>query len=101
LASEQAGPIGMLVNEAVCNSRKHAFADNGGHIHVLLRRTKPGRLRLEVADDGVGWGAVDPSEAHHGLDLMRSFARQLHCELELSDRPQGGAMVAVELPETR
>jgi PAS domain S-box-containing protein len=101
LASDQAGPIGMLVNEAVCNSRKHAFTANGGHIHVLLRRTKLGRLRLEVADDGVGWGAVDPSEAHHGLDLMRFFAKQLHCELELSDRPQGGAMVAVELPETR
>jgi PAS domain S-box-containing protein len=101
LASEQAGPIGLLVNEAVCNCRKHAFAAKGGHIHVLLRRTKPGRLRLEVADDGVGWGAVDPSETHHGLDLMRLFAEQLHCELELSNRPQGGAMVAVELPETR
>jgi two-component sensor histidine kinase len=101
LASEQAGPIGMLVNEAVCNSRKHAFPADGGHIHVFLRRTKPGRLRLEVADDGVGWRAVDPGEAHHGLDLMRLFAKQLHCELELSDRPQGGAMVAVELPEPR
>ena len=30
LASEQAGPIGMLVNEAVSNSRKHAFAASGG-----------------------------------------------------------------------
>jgi hypothetical protein len=27
------------------------------------------------------------------------FAKQLHGELELGDRPQGGAVVAAELPE--
>src|SRR5262249_6158662 len=34
LASEQAGPFGMLVNEAVCNSHKHAFSGAGGRIQV-------------------------------------------------------------------
>src|SRR5262249_55525390 len=58
LASEQAGSVGMLVNEAVCNSRKHAFPSDGGHIHVSLRRLESGRLRVEVVDDGVGWGPV-------------------------------------------
>jgi PAS domain S-box-containing protein len=99
LASDQAGPVGMLVNEAVCNSRKHAFPTNGGHIQVSLRRMQPGRLRLEVADDGVGWGAIDPSEPYHGLDLMRLFAKQLHSDLELIANRPGGAVIAAEISE--
>jgi two-component sensor histidine kinase len=99
LPSEQAGPLGMLVNEAVCNSYKHAFRDHGGRVRVSLRRLEPGRLRVEVADDGKGWGPVDPGRRSHGLDLMRMFARQLHGELELGVGPQGGAAIAVELPE--
>jgi PAS domain S-box-containing protein len=99
LASEQAGPVGMLVNEAVANSRKHAFPNHHGRIQVSLRRQELGRLRLEVADDGVGWGPVGPSETSHGLDLMRMFAKQLHGELELRAQPRGGTLVATDIPE--
>jgi PAS domain S-box-containing protein len=101
LTSEQAGPVGMLANEAVCNSQKHAFhgRGGGGHIRVSLRRLQPGRLRLEVADDGTGWGSVDPNQPSHGLDLLRLFARELRSGLELGDSPSGGALVAVEFPE--
>jgi PAS domain S-box-containing protein len=100
LSPEQAGPVGMLANEAVCNSQKHAFhGRGGGHVWVSLSRLEPGRLRLEVADDGTGWGAVDPNQPSHGLDLLRLFARELRSELELGDSPSGGALVAVEFPE--
>lgn len=99
LTSEQAGPVGMLLNEAVANSKKHAFHERGGHIQVSLRRLESGRLRLEAADDGTGWGPVDPNQPSHGLDLMRLFAKQLHSELELGDSPNGGALVAAEIPE--
>lgn len=100
LIADQAGPVGMLVNEAIANSRKHAFPDRGGHINVSLRRLQPGHLLLEVADDGVGWSLPqETGRVSHGLELMRMFAKQLHSELQLSDRPHGGAMVAAELPE--
>jgi two-component sensor histidine kinase len=99
LTPEQAGPVGMLVNEAVSNSCKHAFPHGGGRIHVSLRRLKPGSLRLEVADDGVGWGPVPAGKVSHGLDLMRVFAKQLQGELELSRSPSGGALVATDIRE--
>lgn len=100
LTSDQAGPIGMLMNEAVCNSCKHAFPDHrGGRILTSLRRQQPGRLRLEIADDGVGWGDIGPDHPSRGLELMRLFARQLHAELELGPSPQGGALVAADAPE--
>jgi two-component sensor histidine kinase len=99
LPSELAAPLGMLVNEATCNSWKHAFGDHGGRIQVSLRRVEPGRLRLEIVDDGSGWGCVEPGHASHGLDLMRMFAKQLRCELELSNRPDGGARVIADCPD--
>jgi PAS domain S-box-containing protein len=99
LGSDQAGPVGMLVNEAVSNSYKHAFPERCGLIRVALRRLAPGQLRLEIADDGVGWRPEAKHRASHGLDLMRLFARQLSGELELVDRPGGGAVVATAVPE--
>ena len=99
ITAEQAGPLSMLVNEAVCNSCKHAFHNHRGLVQVSLRRLETGRLRLEIADDGKGWSRAEPRRGSHGLELMRMFARQLHGELELSDRPQGGALVAAELLE--
>jgi two-component sensor histidine kinase len=98
LAAEQTGPLSMLVNEAVCNSYKHAFDQHSGRIQVSLRRVAPGRLRLEVADDGKGW-AFKPGHVSHGLDLMKMFATQLQGDLQLGDSSHGGALVATELPE--
>jgi two-component sensor histidine kinase len=89
----------MLANEAMCNSFKHAFPGRDGRIWMRLRRLKPGRLRLEIADDGVGWRTGAGGRVSHGLDLMRLLAKQLHGELELGDRVGGGALVAVEMPE--
>jgi len=62
-----------------------------------LRRLEPGRLRLEIGDDGPGWGPRDAGQMSHVLELMRLLARQLHGTLELGGRPGGGAMVATEL----
>jgi PAS domain S-box-containing protein len=100
LASEQSGPIGMLVNEAMCNSHKHAFPSGGGRIRVGLRRLKPGRLRLEIADNGVGLRTAAEGRVSHGLDLVRLLAKQLHGELELGDQAAGGVIVSVEMPES-
>lgn len=99
LDSAQAAPVGMLANEAMSNSYKHAFPGRGGRIWVSLRRLEPGRLSLEIADDGVGWRPGEPGRVTHGLDLMRMLAEQMHGELELGDRPGGGVLVAVDMPE--
>jgi two-component sensor histidine kinase len=100
LSSDQAGPIGMLLNEAVCNSCKHAFPDRDGRITVELRRDTPGRLTLEIADDGVGRRERPPSErVSHGLNLMQLHARQLNGEFAIGDRPGGGTTVCLDMPE--
>jgi two-component sensor histidine kinase len=101
LSSERAGPFGMLVNEAVCNSVKHAFPrrERGGRVQVSFDRRPDSTLRLEVDDDGVGGVRPEVGRLSHGLGLMRLHARQLKGEFEIGDRPGGGTRVCVTMPE--
>ena len=55
LTLETAIPLGLILNEQVSNSLKHAFpAGRSGTIRVALRQSTAGALALTVSDDGVG-----------------------------------------------
>ena len=48
-------PIGLIINELITNSLKHAFPDDReGEISILLRKLEMDLLELKVADNGVG-----------------------------------------------
>jgi two-component sensor histidine kinase len=101
LSSERATDCAVLVNEAVCNSYKHAFSGRGGRIDVRLGRSGPGRLRLEIADDGIGRAepAPDPERCSYGMKIMEIQARRLGGRLEVDDRPGGGTVVSLDVPD--
>jgi two-component sensor histidine kinase len=98
LDPDQAAPFGLLLNEAVCNSYKHGFPGGGGTVQVTLGREPPGRLVLEVADDGVGFRAEAPPRSH-GLMLMRFQAEKLRARLDIGPRDGGGTLVRLDMPE--
>jgi PAS domain S-box-containing protein len=98
LSHEQAAPFGMLLNEAVCNSYKHAFPDGHGRITVTLRPNGVEFLELEVADDGVGFSGDISGRPSHGLKLMQLQGAQLGAALTFSNRDDGGARVLVVMP---
>lgn len=82
----QAMPCGLIVNELVTNSLKHAFPDRGsGEISVGLK-TADGGLRLSVVDSGRGLPADFESRSRNslGLQLVHDLARQLLGTLEAS-----------------
>jgi PAS domain S-box-containing protein len=98
LAPDHAGPVGMLVNEAVCNSYKHAFPERRGRITVALRQPSPDCVDLEITDDGVGFPPKTAGPDCQGVRLMRLLARQLGGELTISARVGGGASILARLP---
>jgi signal transduction histidine kinase len=79
-------------------------------------RLVDGDLVVEVTDDGPGFGAMDAEELFTpfvqgadgdasgrgvGLYLVRMLARSMGGEVSLGDRPEGGGVARVELPQRR
>jgi len=97
----QAVPCGLLLNELVSNSLKHAFPQGRpGVVRVELQPVPGGgALRLCVSDDGVGLPPGFDIQALRtlGLHLVFDLARQLHGELGVrSDK--GAAFEVVFTP---
>ncbi len=82
-------PCGLLINELISNALKHAFPEGRrGVISVGLRREEDGRLRLRVADDGVGLpGGLDlRTPGSFGLQIVDLLINQLDGEVELDGK---------------
>jgi PAS domain S-box-containing protein len=92
IAVDKAIPCGLILNELITNALKHAFPDGRhGTIRVDLARADNGRLRLTVADDGIGFpeGFNLRDQKSLGLRLLGTLARQLDATLTSSG--SGGA----------
>lgn len=92
-------PVGLLVNEFVTNSFKHAFAGRGGRIEVRLVAERD-MLRLEMADDGpglpAGFGDAGGPRGGTGARIIAGLAKQIGGGAEWMDGP--GTRLAVRFP---
>jgi signal transduction histidine kinase len=81
----------FVVSEALANAAKHA-----GATVVSVRISHDGdRLRVEVADDGVGGAEVRPGS---GLEGLADRVAALDGRLSLRSEPGAGTRVEVDLP---
>jgi two-component sensor histidine kinase len=90
LCSDQAVPLGLIVNELVTNAIKHAFPqDRQGCIRVDLV-ARENQMFLSVEDDGVGFrGGIKKRPGGMGQDLVRGLVRQLEGRLEVKTTKTG------------
>ena len=103
VAPEVAVPLGLILNEFVTNSLRHAFKGKGGTIGVTLE-TAGDAIRPSVSDDGRGLPA-DRDDGEHGsgtgIQLIKGLAEQIEAEavwlrpergtaLRLDCQPHGG-----------
>jgi two-component sensor histidine kinase len=100
LGIDSAVPCGLILNELISNSLKHAFPSNGnrpldengingtqGEIRIELRADSAGQLSLIVSDNGVGLspGLDFRDTSSLGLQLVNTLVRQLEGSVELDD----------------
>lgn len=84
-----------VVQEALTNVGRHADAEHG---RVEIRESD-GSLLVRVLDDGRGVEFKElASSDSHGVLGMEERAHVLGGELSLSNRPEGGAEVRLEIP---
>jgi PAS domain S-box-containing protein len=80
LPIEIAIPCGLIINELVSNSLKHAFPDgSGGKISITITSEAHDRMCLFVSDDGIGIPeGLDIAQSKGlGLRLIINLAKQL------------------------
>ena len=99
LGIDTAVPCGLIINELLTNALKHAFPDHRtGTIALGLHRLAPGKLRLAVEDNGVGFpeGVDFRSLTSMGMTLVISLAQQIEGTLVMERK--GGTRFTVEFP---
>jgi len=99
LPVDLAVPFGLIANEVLTNSLKHAFPDDRtGQVSVTLEAAA-NRAVLTVADDGAGYPEdLDLSAASGvGMRLIRRLTDQIEGEVSF-ERSEAGATCRISVP---
>ncbi len=104
LQSEVATPLALIVAELIQNTVEHAARDDGTPLAVALEMARtPARVRLAVADDGVGMpaGFSLEDDANLGLQIVRTLVEsELGGTIEIvANEP--GTRVEISVPLDR
>jgi len=78
-------PIGLMLNELISNSLKHAFVnEQGGRIEITLKQNNE-ILLLQVRDNGKGFpDKADPAHStSFGMRMIKIFAQKLKADLDI------------------
>ena len=83
LPIDSAVPCGLILNELLVNSFKHAFPDGRhGSIEIAVKKTLGRTVTITVSDDGVGLGNTRESTSL-GLHLIQALTAQIDGTLEI------------------
>lgn len=95
-------PCGLLINELISNSLKHAFVKKpAGQISIKFDAIDKNQLCLEVSDNGIGLPANFHLEQSNslGLRLIRSLTSQIKGGLEIKTDPNFGTLFKITFPQ--
>jgi two-component sensor histidine kinase len=93
IATERAQALGLIVNEFLTNSFKHAFRDRGGVLSVRLSHDDR-VATLALADDAPGM--PDELETGLGMKLIDLLCRQI--DAEAAWQSDSGTRLTLQLP---
>ena len=92
-------PIGLIVNELVTNSLKHAFPDDeiqNPKIEIRLNK-KTKEIELDVNDNGIGFsGSMHDDHESFGQRLIRSLVQKLKADFQIKN--ENGTKVKLRIP---
>ena len=94
---EAAGPLALILNEAVTNVLKHAFPERPGRLELRVAREGEAVL-VQVSDDGIGRRGTAAGADTFGTDLVDALTRQLDGTSETRDGAESGTVVAFRFP---
>lgn len=97
---QTASNLGLIVNELVTNSIKHAGAAAQGTVILRVAKIDAGAVEISVADRGPGFSADTPTDSSpavaRGHGLIDALTRR--CGGTLVRENRGGAVVRITIP---
>jgi len=100
ISADKAIPLGLLINEIVTNSAKHAYPDASGEIRVSGESRGPD-LHVEVSDRGIGFPKdfdIDQPRASLGFKVIKSLLAQLDGRIAVASNTPKGVTVQLDIP---
>jgi two-component system, sensor histidine kinase PdtaS len=100
ISADTAIPLGLLINELVTNSAKHAYPGGTGEIDVSGER-RGGDLHVEVSDRGIGLPKdfdIDEPRASLGFKVINSLLAQLDGRIAVIANAPKGVTVRLDVP---
>lgn len=91
---ERAETLFRMAEEALRNVERHAMATRAD---MSLHMLDDSRLRLRIADDGVGFDPQAPRPGHFGLVGLREQAQLIDGDLQIDSTPNHGTTLVVTL----
>ncbi len=88
-------PLGLIVNELVTNSYKHAFnkADSGTISVAFSKNEADNSYTLKVRDNGKGFDATKLKTHSLGMELIQMLAEQLNSKMVFTN--EGGTLAEI------
>jgi two-component sensor histidine kinase len=88
-------PLGLIVNELVTNSYKHAFnkADSGIISVAFSKNEADNTYTLKVSDNGKGFDATQLKNHSLGMELIQMLAEQLNSKMVFKN--EGGTLAEI------
>lgn len=79
-------PCGLIINEVITNSFKHAFA-SVDQPEIFIKMTYTDHFRLAIGDNGVGMSETTLSTKNSiGMSLIDALTKQLNGTLEIENK---------------
>ncbi|MGM0771404.1 MAG: sensor histidine kinase [Halobacteriota archaeon] len=96
LTMDAAIPLGIIINELVTNSLKHAFEGSSGKISINLERGDENKFILIVSDNGIGFPEmIDHRKSTSlGLQLLNTLVDQIGGTIAM-DRSHGTSFIII------
>lgn len=90
-------PAGLVANELLTNSLKHAFAGREGGTITLHSTSEPRGCQVIIADDGVGLpeGAIWPKPGKLSSLIVRSLQQNARARIDIQSPPGQGMCVTI------
>jgi two-component sensor histidine kinase len=100
VSGDVAVPVALFAVEALTNIFKYAFPPgHAGIVKIDLARNGDGRLKLTIADNGIGF---DEKQARGGIGtrLIKTFGQQIGGTSILQTAPGKGTVIEVDFKDT-